>query len=721
MGRTLGGLGLTLGLLGACHAPDRPAAQEPSAPEVTVSAMEAGVAPADGFDAILWLHGGPARDRRFYRVIKELGMTAVSVSAGEDPAVPGMHGLRFYDDQVCGKGILELRAGQFDPVRKAYELSRDPKDLVRPACLSSMATLATLAGILSDRLRQSLPHKPLAVSLGDEISVTRHASPLDLCFDKRSLAEFRTFLRRRHGTLDKLNRHWNTRFRDFDEVVPFTADQIRARELGGPVLAGNLRPWAEHREFMDGELAVIVSRLVEQVARHSPRLACGLTGIPAPAAYGGHDYARLLPNLSFYEVYDQGGARDLAMSLAPAGARQVATLFPPKPGEGDDLVCARLADMLAHGMSGTIVWSAGDILDEQCNATPYGHAVQAALKALKPALKAFAGARVLRSPVWIVESQASVRGWWMLDSRGDGDTWIRRLTSYEVGHSTSIAARHGWVRILEDLGMQPRLIPEAELAAWLQRSPPRLLVLPATLAVSDENGRAIHRFVEEGGFVVADHSTGLYDQHLCRRDQGLLDALFGIRKRSLLYEDQLVVQGVPAAAGRLETGAAAAERELVGGLAETAGGLRVQLERNVGKGRAIYLNLAVCEYGRVRLDQKRLDTALDLRQRVLWVLREAGVAAPVVVVSERVPTCLERIVLRAQDGRTLLAIRVNALEAPAVLRDIGGGGIRGVKLTFPDRRRVEDLMSGRSYPAATEHQLRLDPFRGLFLVVEAER
>lgn len=715
--------GLSLaGLLAACSAQQRPALPEPQTPVVSRPATTAKVPrPAGGFEVILWLHGGPPRNARFFQAIQELGCTAVSLSAGEDPAVPGRHGLGFYCDQICGKGVLELRAGQFDPVRKAYEISRDPRDLARPACLSSMATLAMLADTLSDRLRSALPHKPLAVSLGDEISVTRHASPLDLCFHQRSLEEFRAFLRLRHHSIERLNEGWNTRFPDFDAVMPFTADQIRARELGGPVLAENLRPWAEHREFMDKELAQTVIRLREQVARHTSQLPCGLTGMPAPAAYGGHDYARLLPHLSFFEAYDVGGARDLAMSLAPAGACQVATVFPPKPGENAGLVPARLADMLAHGMWGTVVWSAGDVLDQSCRPTAYGRALQAALKDLQPALGAFAGATVLRSPVWILESQASVRGWWMLDSRDDGDTWIRRLTSYEATHSTSIAARHGWVRILEDLGMQPRLVPAAELAQRLRRQPPRLLVLAATLALSEANGRAIQEFVSNGGFLVADHSTGLYDEHLCRRDRGLLDRLFGIRKRSLLYRDQLVVQGRPAAAGRVESGAAAAERGLVGGAAENVGGLRVQLERHVGKGRAVYLNLAVCEYGRVRLDPKHLRTALDLRQRVLWVLREAGVATPVLVVSERVPTCLERVVLRARDGRTLLAVRINALEAPAVLREIAKGGTRPLKLTFPDRHRVEDLITGRSWPAATDHQLRLDPIRGLFLVVEAAR
>ncbi len=123
----------------------------------------------------------------------------------------------------------------------------------------------------------------------------------------------------------------------------------------------------------------------------------------------------------------------------------------------------------------------------------------------------------------------------------------------------------------------------------------------------------------------------------------------------------------------------------------------------------------------MRLNEKRLSTALDLRQRVRWVLREAGVSTPVVVVSERVPTCLERIVLRARDGRTLLAVRVNALEAPAVLRDLGKGGSRAIKLMFPDRRKLRDLLSRRSYPASHEHVLRLDPLLGLFLVVEAAR
>src|SRR6185503_15632367 len=90
----------------------------------------------------------------------------------------------------------------------------------------------------------------------------------------------------------------------------------------------NLRPWAEHREFMDRQLADLVGALQRDVVARAPGLACGLTGLQPPSAYGGHDYARLLPAMTCFEAYDIGGARDLAACLAPRGALQLATVFP---------------------------------------------------------------------------------------------------------------------------------------------------------------------------------------------------------------------------------------------------------------------------------------------------------------------------------------------------------------------------------------------------------
>lgn len=680
------------------------------------------------FEAILWLHGGPPRDAAFFAAVQAAGYTAVSVSGGADPALPGTHGLRYYHDQLCGKGILELLGSQYEPVLKSYSQARDDSVLLRPSCLSRADTVAQLLDTAGKRLKKTLPHRPWAISLGDEISVTRHANPLDLCFAPASLEAFREFLIARYRTIDTLNGRWRTDFASFDSVRPFTADSIRRRELLTGRLPECLEPWAAHREFMDRELARVIGSLVKVVGSQEGAPPVGLTGIQQPSAYGGHDYARLLPLCSFYEVYDIGGARDLAMCLAPASATQVATLFPPAGKLSPKILQAQLADLIAHGMSGMVVWSAGLAFDGERRPTAYGKSINAALRRLRPAADRFAGATMGRSDVWMVESQASVRAWWMLDSRGDGDTWIKRLSSFEARHSTSLAARHGWVRLLEDLGLQPRLMPSEGLPASLAKASrgqsgpgkvvPRVLVLPATIAMSDAVAAAIRKYVKAGGVVLADHSVGLYDERLSLRVEPALDRLFALRARGTGMASQFVVGGKATPKARLRSGASVAEHGLEAAVSDVHGGRHLQMENEVGLGRTYYLNMAVCEYGSVRLEPKAIGAALDIRRRVRFVLRSAGVVPPVYIRAGGMPTCLERMVLSTRDGGRLLAVRVNALESPQLLAKLIKRGPVEIELSFPEKTVLKNLISRQTTGSATTHKVSLDPSLGLFLEFE---
>lgn len=678
------------------------------------------------FQTILWLHGGPERDVEFFRAVAELGFTAVSVAAGEDPAVPGQYGLGFYLDQVAGKGVLELRDAQWQPVRDMYEEGRQAGLLTRPACLSDPAVVGQLVRAVRIRLEEAAPYEPLAASLGDEISLTRHANPLDLCFGPDCLRGFRDELRRRYGTVAALNKAWQTSFPEFESVFPFTADQIRRRELGNAYLPANLRPWAEHREFMDAVVGRTVGDLVAHVRAVAPGLPVGLTGMQPPSAYGGHDYRRLVPELSFFEAYDIGGARDLAMSLAPTGARQILTVFPPTGDEPRDMVKGHLADALAHGMWGAVVWSAGDVFTDGLRPTPFGASVRGALRDLASAGAAFAGAELEFGPVWIVDSQASVRAWWMLDSAADGPTWIRRLSSYEARHSTSLAARSSWVKLCQDLGVQPRLVPEEELSRRLLRDRPGLLVLPACIAMSDDAVRAVRSFLAQGGVVVADHTPALYDETLRMRPRPALDELFGISHRTLRWEDLLVREGM-AGGLRLPTGAAVAERGLVAELGEPFADQLVQIEKGHGRGgRAYCLNLVVSEYGSVRLDPAAAPTAtaVDLRRRLRHVFERAGVKAPVAVTAASgggLPALVERVVLRGRGDRRLLALRLNILESPSLVRTLQRRGAQHVRLVFPAEVHPLDLRRHSDLGVGTTFEVDLDPIAGLFLELRRQR
>ena len=673
-----------------------------------------------GLAVFAWLPAGLETDADALAALRALGVSGVMLGPHQDTAPAVAAGLAVLVDQLVGKGILELRETQFAPLRDAYERERDVRHLVRPGCLSDPSTASELLRRATDAMRGAAV--PCAVSLGDEISTTRHANPLDFSFSPAALAALRASARARHGDLDALNTAWGTSFADWDAVVPPTADQARAQLRARPgELPPNLVAWAHHRRETDASLARVVLSLATHVRSVWP-VPCGITGIQQPSAYGGSNFDGLLRGLDYYEAYDIGGARDLAMGCARGDAWQLTTVFAAAGDHAAALLAARFADALAHGIRVVVPWHAGLLVArtaEGVTPTGYGRQLAAAIARAAP-LAAFAGARLERSPIWLVEEHAAVQAHWMLDSAGDGDTWIRRLSSYEETHSTSLAARLSWVRLLEDLGRQGRFVPAARLATELQRSTPRVIVLPAQIALSDAVAATLAEYVRAGGVLLADCEVGFYDAELRRRARPVLDEVFGLEARPVpAFAGLFVREGKPAAGARLASGAAVAERDVRAAVAERMGAMSVQCEHRFGRGLAVYLNLAVCEYGRVRLDPARLATARDLRRRVRRVLDAANVPPPFEVEATGLPTCLERAVLRGADDRTLLAIRVNALEAPETFQQLLARGSTEVEILFPKPVRLRRLSDGEALGPSASFKLSLDPAWGIFVEVLA--
>ncbi len=674
------------------------------------------------FAAILWRHGAGPYDADFHRRVAEAGFDGVSVTVGEPPRLPGADSLGCYLDQVAGKGVLELRDTQWQPVAEGFWQDRDPARLVRPTDLADPEVIAGMVRRVEESMTREGASAAWFASLADEPSATRHANPLDLCVSRPFVAGFRAWLRQRYrDDFAALVAVWgDPGAHGFESVLPWTTDRIRGRELRGVDLPENLAPWSDQLEFTDELFAAAVEAGLQAARSESPEMPIGLFGMQPPSAFGGHDYYRLLAGQTAFEAYDIGGARDLADCLADSRALRVVTLFPP----GDAplrLVDARLADALAHGADAVIVWAAGEVFGEDGAPTAFGRRFGNARRRLAGAARAFAGAELLRDPIWLVESQASIRAHWMLDSARDGRTWPRRLSSWEAEHSTSLAARSSWLRLFADLGFQPALVDSRELPARLAAGPPGLLVLPATLALDDDSLAAIRRYVEAGGRLLADHGTALYDERLRRREQGGLDDLFGLRGRSLRWTDRLVDNAGVVDGARLPgTGLGVAERGLRGGLGEPVGELgAVQLEARPRRGAATYLNLAVCEYAALRLDPARVAAARDLRTRVRWVLDDASLVPAVLARGKGLPTCLEVLRHRAPGGRLLLAVRVAALDAPELLRQLGEDGPRPLELRFAAPVQLLDVAAGRDLGTADTFELQIDPFLGVFLEVRA--
>ena len=673
------------------------------------------VAPPQRFERVLWCSDAEVG----VPLARRSGFTAVQLPRGGDPAPIRAAGLSFYLDQPIGKGLLELRDEQWRPVVQEFERTRDPSRLVRPTCFAKPGCVAAAAAAAAQEVRRVGSEGLLFVALADEASSTRHNAPLDTCRCSHCRAKFIEFCRARFADVGRLNRALGTTWERFEDVAPLGTDQVRSRELAGRRLPEDLRAWSLWLDFVDAQFADAVGEIQRSVARAVPRVPVGLTGLAVPGAYGGHDYARLLAGHTLAEPYDIGGSIELARGLAADSVHRYETLAPPAAGAVTQKVAlapyvrARLAAMACRGTAGVVIWNDRTVADEAGELSPFGRALQVELRGMAAQLDALAGAALEPSGVWLVESHASVRAWWMIDSAKDGMTWVRRLESYEATHSTSQASRRGWIRLLQDLGQQPEFVAAAALPERLLIEKPNCVVLPAMLSISDRVARALTIYVEGGGTVIADHSAGLYDERLLRRARGALDDLFGVRERSLAWQDLMVREGRPTSPGR---GLPRAERGLRGSIGVRGDDDDASLENVVRRGRAHYLNVPVCAYPGWRLQPRDIEVAKQLRRRVRAALQRAGVMPPCEVRGEGLPTIVDRSPLRLRDGRRVLAVRLNALERPQLLQQLARRGPLQLELIFPAARALR-LLGGEELGRADRCILTVDAFGAAFVEV----
>jgi len=675
----------------------------------------------EGFQALLWRYRGPALSKAYVRTLARTGVTGVCVDQDEDPKLVAHLGLPFYIDHAAGKGILHLREADWKKCFSAYEKSRSPDDLVRPYPLLAGATRTRLLDLVETRVKRALPYHPLLISLDDEISITRFQNPLDFCFDKTSLVAFRKWLRARYGRIDELNRVWGSKFESFAAVVPPTTDQVRQRELAGTDMPLRLSDWNDHRAFMDQTLARTVGRLCDRARELAPGVPVGFEGGQAPSAFGGYDYSLLLQQVDYIEPYPIGGTRELVRSLCRPGTRRYETLFPASDARVPEMPVMKLYDALAHGLAGVVLWSADDFFASGApdRLSSYGNRLAAELpRATGKPGRALAGATVFGGSVAILESQASVRLHWMLDSVADGKTWIRRFSSYERTHSTSQAARSSWIRLLQDIGYAFHFVTAAELGEGRLDRNTRVLILPSVLAMSDPQVAAVKAFASRGGLVIADETPARYDRYLRLRREPALDEWFGVERdhgRRLIREGKAFPDAPRTASGTAlcETGVAADGVST----AEQVGRDSVQIERSVDKGRAVLLNLAIVDYVRDRVDEKRAASCRERRSRV-WRLLEAQGVLPVAIARVRgYPSVIERVLLRRGKQRVLV-VRANCLESASLTRTLLDKGPQPMRLSLPVAATVRDFWTGKVIGRGRSIETKLDPLRGTFLIVE---
>jgi hypothetical protein len=513
------------------------------------------------YRTILWIGDTvwkqPDKLPLFFQRMRELGInTAMVFGEGNPQPFLDQH-FSYYVENLVNRGLcLKFNSKVTDWNKFVTDWAatgRPESALVRDYCLDDPQWRQWGRHEVQTIALKNRDHQPLAYNLRDELSTTISANPFDYDFSPLALAGFRDWLKTQYGGLADLNAEWETRFASWDEVKPFTTDEIKNRMGSGeaaprgrpdwqqvqalrfdPLAARqsptrwNFAPWADFRSYMDLSLARALADFREAARAIDPRTPVGIEGTQMPNAFGGYDLWRLSRVLDWAEPYDIGGAREILGSFMP-GKPLLTTVFESDAAHAR----RRLWHLLLEGDRGCLVWWSEDCLDwnsADYRLTPKGMVLAPVMREMTlPLARLFLRARRDHDPIFLHYSQPSIQVDWLMESTVDGSTWLRRFSSFEADYNRMAAARVGWLKLLQDLGYSPQFLSAEQIETGaLRATNTAALVLSGSWAMSDAEAAEVRSFLTRSpeAKVLADGTPGLFDAHGKLRGQGALESLF---------------------------------------------------------------------------------------------------------------------------------------------------------------------------------------------------
>ncbi|KPJ76205.1 MAG: hypothetical protein AMS14_02360, partial [Planctomycetes bacterium DG_20] len=516
-------------------------------------------APATWDDYVVIMYY-PYRTTQQQLALRDCGVTTGRINGGKTlDAVKNWwaNDYRYYCGQIACDYYANYHNPRYRPkwqlmleAQAAYLADRSSKEpFTRKPCLLDPEARADAMARMRRAAQTHGRFKPLFYAT-DECGVGNLAAAWDFCYDPRTLDAMRTWLIGQYGSLEAINRQWGTNFPRLDDVVPLTTDETMARarlcgtpapgcdsfapEGGGATSPGghNFSSWADHRHFMNQCFADAVKEGGDAVKSVDRSSLAGLLGAQAPSAFGGYDWWLLSRAMDMVEPYNVGNNREVWRSLAP---RKPAVTTGFARGQEETW---RLWYQALHGDLGVIIYDERHrYLDDRARPTQTALRVEPTYRELTDGIvKQLWAMERVNDPIAIHYSQASITAYWMLEHLPGGPAWAGTHPERDRRDSPFMRVRESWARLLEDLWLGYAFVAYGQLESGdFDRMDVRVMILPQSIALSEEECRALRRFVDRGGTLIADCRAGLMDQRCRMLRRGQLDDLFGIERGDLRF------------------------------------------------------------------------------------------------------------------------------------------------------------------------------------------
>jgi hypothetical protein len=479
----------------------------------------------DSFEIIEW----QARDAARLKTLRQLGVTAATVIANRDgtgtpleqqTAAPQATGLRWYIENIATDFYASYhRYTPGKPVNWRFlaaqeKSSANPSDdaaLYREPSLLDQAWRDRIRDRLTDTVMRQKPYRPLFYSLGDEAGIADLAAFWDFDLSPPSVAGFRTWLRDQYGSLAALNAEWGTKYTDWNSIRPETTPEAVRRD------DENFAPWNDFKAWMDTSFAASLRFGTDTIHRADPNALSAIEGVQTPG-WGGYDYAQLSRAVDVMEIYDGDDNLPLVRSINPRVIPLITTFV-----AGPDGLHAIWRSAL-RGARGLVLWDEDNsIVRPDASAGPRAAAYAPVFAALRGEIgRRLVDAEPIYDSVAVLYSPVSFRVSWILDHHHDEGAWIRWTADTEPKDTAWRVSLRDWSAALARMGLHPRFITQEQLARGQLSA--TALILPHSIALSDQDQRAINAFAAKGGLVIADTPPGQFDGHGRKRSAPVVAA-----------------------------------------------------------------------------------------------------------------------------------------------------------------------------------------------------
>lgn len=498
---------------------------------------------------------------------------------------------------------------------------------------------------------------------------------VEMSFAPGYLAQFRLWLQKRYNNLEELNRQWGTSFAGWDQVMPLTLQEIRAKN------STNFSSWCDFRAFGDDTVANYNGQMAETADTTVPNFRLSISGTPYPTPYFGYDYWRLSHALTGIQVYS-----GLDQMADFAGRNVDLMIWSNGHGEPPSGIKFSIFDPFFRGATGISIWPARLLFKPDLRYSTFGQPFVDYYKPIRDGVgRLLIGSHLQRDRVAVLYSQNPMRVAYALDE-------------YDLWQQSNESA----MKLLQNIGFDPAWISYDQLAEG-KTDNYKVLLLPASSSLSDAEVAAVKQFVQNGGTVIGAMRTGIADGRGKMQNQGSLDELFGIqRKGTELARGQFTLIGNSLngiSVSTYETGIAATGAQVE---AKTSSGIPVVFHRNAGKGQVWYLACDVLpQYANFNAARTVKDNAVytnEIETLTSQWMSAAGVI-PLVRVND------------AQGKPLPFVKRSHFVDGPVnyytVLRDYPTAASLSVKpqmaeITLPSKQYVYEVLSGKSY-GLTDH------------------